>query len=88
MKKQIPPAYLEWVHSAEEGQQGLAGIPARGILIGAGLALLLNGLDAYATTIIRGSYLTLNFSTPAALFFFFFWCLPAASCTACAAPWP
>ena len=82
MKKQIPPAYLEWVHSAEEGQQGLAGIPARGILIGAGLALLLNGLDAYATTIIRGSYLTLNFSTPAALFFFFF-LVPASGLVYC-----
>ena len=82
MKKQIPPAYLEWVHSAEEGQQGLAGIPARGILIGAVLALLLNGLDAYATTIIRGSYLTLNFSTPAALFFFFF-LVPASGLVYC-----
>ena len=72
MKKRIPPDYLKWVNSAEEGQQDGAGIPVRGILIGAVLALLLNGLDAYATTIIRGSYLTLNFSTPAALFFFFF----------------
>ena len=50
----------------------LEGIPARGILIGAVLAFLLNFLDAYATNIILGSYLTLNFSTPAALFFFFF----------------
>ena len=50
----------------------LEGIPVRGILIGAVLAFLLNYLDAYATTMIRGSYLTLNFSTPAALFFFFF----------------
>ncbi len=82
MKKQIPPAYLEWVHSAEERQQGLVGIPARGILIGAVLALLLNGLDAYATTIIRGSYLTLNFSTPAALFFFFF-LVPASGIVYC-----
>jgi len=54
------------------GQQGdLDGIPVRGILIGAVLAFLLNVFDAYATNIIRGSYLTLNFSTPAALFFFF-----------------
>ena len=35
------------------------------------LALAINVLDAYATIMIRGSYLTLNFSTPAALFFFF-----------------
>ena len=81
MKKKIPPAYLEWVNQ-EKGQQGLAGIPARGILIGAVLALLLNGLDAYATTIIRGSYLTLNFSTPAALFFFFF-LVPASGLVYC-----
>ena len=66
----------------EEGQQDVAGIPARGILIGALLALLLNGLDAYATTIIRGSYLTLNFSTPAALFFFFF-LVPASGLVYC-----
>ena len=49
----------------------LRGIPLRGILIGAILALVLNVCDAYATNVIRGSYLTLNFSTPAALFFFF-----------------
>ena len=49
----------------------LTGIPLRGILIGAVLALVLNICDAYATNVIRGSYLTLNFSTPAALFFFF-----------------
>ena len=66
----------------EEGQQDVAGIPARGILLGAVLALLLNGLDAYATTIIRGSYLTLNFSTPAALFFFFF-LVPASGLVYC-----
>lgn len=44
----------------------------RGILIGAVLAFLINLLDVYCTLMIRGSYLTLNFSTPAALFFFFF----------------
>ena len=82
MKKQIPLAYLEWTNSAEEEPQDGAGIPVRGILIGAGLALLLNGLDAYATTIIRGSYLTLNFSTPAALFFFFF-LVPASGLAYC-----
>jgi hypothetical protein len=53
-------------------ESDLQGIPVRGILIGAVLAFFLNFLDAYATTMIRGSYLTLNFSTPAALFFFFF----------------
>ena len=57
--------------SAEAAHQGGAGIPVRGILIGAVLAFLINFLDAYATNIIRGSYLTLNFSTSAALFFFF-----------------
>ena len=82
MKKRIPPAYLEWANSAEDGPQDGAGIPVRGILIGAVLALLLNGLDAYATTIIRGSYLTLNFSTPAALFFFFF-LVPASGLVYC-----
>jgi len=50
----------------------VAGIPVRGILIGAVLACAINVLDVYATLMIRGSYLTLNFSTPAALFFFFF----------------
>lgn len=40
--------------------------------IGAALSLAINVFDAYATIMIRGSYLTLNFSTPAALFFFFF----------------
>lgn len=51
--------------------QSVAGIPLRGILIGAVLAFLINFLDVYCTLMIRGSYLTLNFSTPAALFFFF-----------------
>ena len=50
----------------------LQGIPLRGILIGAVLALVLNICDTYATNAIQGSYLTLNFSTPAALFLFFF----------------
>ena len=49
-----------------------SGITVRSILIGALLAALLNFLDVYATTMIRGAYLSLNFSTPAALFFFFF----------------
>ena len=44
----------------------------RGLLIGAVLCLVLNVCDTYATNAIQGSYLTLNFSTPAALFFFFF----------------
>ena len=53
-------------------QRDLQGIPLRGILIGAALALILNICDTYATNAIQGSYLTLNFSTPAALFLFFF----------------
>ena len=73
MEKKIPLAYNSFLESSSQGEnQGLNGIPMRGILIGAVLAFLLNFLDAYATTMIRGSYLTLNFSTPAALFFFFF----------------
>ena len=72
MKKQIPPQYCDWISGMQDGHRDIAGIPLRGILIGAVMALLLNVLDAYATTMIRGSYLTLNFSTPAALFFFFF----------------
>ena len=36
------------------------------------MCLVLAVCDTYATNIIRGSYLTLNFSTPAALFFIFF----------------
>ena len=54
-------------------------IPLRGILIGAVLALVLNICDTYATNEIRGSYLTLNFSTPAALFLFFFLVLASAA---------
>ena len=54
-------------------------IPLRGILIGAMLALVLNICDTYATNAIQGSYLTLNFSTPAALFLFFFLVLASAA---------
>jgi len=50
----------------------VSAISPRSILLGAVLAFLLNFFDAYATTMIRGSYLSLNFSTPATLFFFFF----------------
>lgn len=50
---------------------GASGITLRSILIGSVLAFSLNFLDVYATTMIRGAYLSLNFSTPAALFFFF-----------------
>ena len=57
----------------------LLGIPLRGILIGAVLALVLNICDTYATNAIQGSYLTLNFSTPAALFLFFFLVLASAA---------
>jgi len=56
---------------AEAGMMGQRGISGRSVLIGALLALAINALDAYATIMIRGSYLTLNFSTPAAIFFFF-----------------
>ena len=55
-----------------QNARDLQGIPVRGILIGAVLSLVLNVCDTYATNSIQGSYLTLNFSTPAALFFFFF----------------
>ena len=74
MKKKIPVEYCERKEDFTTGEsaRNIAGISWRGILIGAVLSFLLNYLDAYATTIIRGSYLTLNFSTPAALFFFFF----------------
>ena len=57
---------------------GVSGITLRSILIGSVLAILLNYLDVYATTMIRGAYLSLNFSTPAALFFFFFLALGSA----------
>ena len=50
----------------------VSAVSPRSILLGAVLAFLLNFFDAYATTMIRGSYLSLNFSTPATLFFFFF----------------
>lgn len=43
-------------------------IPLRGIAIGALLALAINVLDVYATLMIQGSYMTLNFSTPGALY--------------------
>jgi len=59
--------------SIAAGQQPLApGISLRSVLLGAVLAFLLNFLDAYSTTMIRGSYMNLNFSTAGALFFFFF----------------
>ena len=74
MKKKIPTEYLQYLtkeSNLEADQQSATGIPLRGILIGAVLAFLINFLDVYCTLMIRGSYLTLNFSTPAALFFFF-----------------
>ena len=51
-------------HGKRPDARDLRGIPARGILIGAVLALALNVCDTYATNAIQGSYLTLNFSTP------------------------
>ena len=74
MKKKIPIEYLQYLtkeSNLEADQQSATGIPMRGILIGAVLSFLINFLDVYCTLMIRGSYLTLNFSTPAALFFFF-----------------
>ncbi len=71
MKREIPPHYRDPINEIQDKHHSV-GISLRSILIGAVLALLLNVMDVYATTIIRGSYLTLNFSTPAALFFFFF----------------
>ena len=78
MKKRIPPQHLTWLKRSQPTYGDVKGISARAILLGAVLAFLLNLLDAYATTLIRGSYLTLNFSTPAALFFFFFVVLASA----------
>ena len=78
MKKRIPLQHLTWLKRSQPTYGDVKGISARAILLGAVLAFLLNLLDAYATTLIRGSYLTLNFSTPAALFFFFFVVLASA----------
>ena len=79
LEKQIPGVYNQWLESSPQVEnQGMSGIPLRGILIGAVLAFLLNFFDAYATNMIRGSYLSLNFSTPASLFFFFFVVLASA----------
>ena len=66
LKNKIPPKYQEHLNIQQPISQDLEGIPIRGILLGAVLAFLLNFLDAYATTIIRGSYLPLNFSTSSA----------------------
>ncbi len=82
MKKRISLQYLTWLYRSQPTYGDVKGISARAILLGAVLAFLLNLLDAYATTLIRGSYLTLNFSTPAALFFFFFLVL-ASTLVAC-----
>ena len=71
----LPPATSQMTAPPREDRRhgpDLQGIPLRGILIGAALSLVLSVCDTYATNVIRGSYLTLNFSTPAALFFIFF----------------
>ena len=78
LKKRIPLQQCTWLKRRQPAYGDFNGISARAILLGAVLAFLLNLLDAYATTLIRGSYLTLNFSTPAALFFFFFVVLASA----------
>ena len=74
LKKKIPLQYHGWLAAgaSEIDPREAAGISWRGVLIGAVLAFLLNYMDAYATSLVRASFLTLNFSTPAALFFFFF----------------
>jgi hypothetical protein len=78
LKKEIPPPYRKWIKGDQPAYGDFKDISPRAILLGAVLAFLLNLFDAYATTLIRGSYLTLNFSTPAALFFFFFVVLASA----------
>jgi hypothetical protein len=55
------------------------GISRRSVLLGTGLSFLLNFLDAYSTTMIRGSYLNLNFSAGGVLFLFFFLVLANAA---------
>ena len=74
MKKEIPADYQLhlWDLDSSGDRAAGSGISARCILLGTVLAFLLNFFDAYATILIRGAYLTLNFSTPAALFIFFF----------------
>ena len=48
MEKKIPLAYNSFLESSSQGEdQGLNGIPVRGILIGAVLAFLLNFLLGY-----------------------------------------
>lgn len=78
LKKRIPLQQCTWLKRRQPAYGDFKGISARATLLGAVLAFLLNLLNAYATTLIRGSYLTLNFSTPAALFFFFFVVLASA----------
>lgn len=55
------------------------GISRRSVLLGTLLAFLLNFLDTYSTTMIRGSYLNLNFSAAGVLFLFFFLILANAA---------
>ena len=49
-----PPSRVEW-QPEEMTSRGSSGITMRGILLGAVFAFLINYLDAYATTMIRGS---------------------------------
>ena len=76
MKKAIPSAYARYIdnrnsdhHSLNDPAQGLT---LRGFWVGSFLSFFLAIGAPYGNMIIRGTYMSLDFSTPGAIFLFLF----------------
>jgi len=74
LQREIPPEYR--AHLRHRAQAMLAGgqqrVTFRGFLIGAFLSFFLAIGAPYANMIVRGTYMSLDFSTPGAIFLFLF----------------
>ena len=75
MQKTIPSTFLDHLHSRRTDSvlgpdQTKQQIGPRGFWVGAFLSFFLAAAAPYSNMIIRGTYMTLDFSTPGAIFLF------------------
>ena len=74
MRKVVPAAFRRYLNKEQKGQLDLEGedqrLSWRGVWVGAFLSFFLAVAAPYGNMIIRGTYMSLDFSTPGAIFLF------------------
>ena len=74
LRKVVPAAFRRYLNKEQKGQLDLEGedqrLSWRGVWVGAFLSFFLAVAAPYGNMIIRGTYMSLDFSTPGAIFLF------------------